>query len=923
LAVGAVVRPDGKILVDAWELTNPSPTQYENLVVQYNQDGTLDTSFGSGGSVATPGFLANFSDDPIALGPQGRIVVVGSDPSFSSMLVTEYNSDGSLNQNFGSGGIVTKSLLQGSPTSADQFGTFIPAAHTVAVDAQGRILVAGSATPGPGSLGGGPQASLFRFNPDGSLDKTFAVNGSMTNVFGSTGGETTGVAVRPNGQIVVAGVAGTPSASPFPNVFAVEQFNPDGSPDLKFGFDGLEGTTIQGLDLELTGLAIQDNGDAVVVGRSLDIHTFASGFAMARYTPDGNPDPGFGSGGLVTTFLLNTTEVAGVALETDGNIVVAGTATDAITGNSDFGVAEYLGGPSKPVLIPPAAPTGPQPPNGNTGQLNPAFGTGGVLTTSFGGQEIETGIAAQADGKIVAVGDEVGVNFSGPFEILVARYNQDGTLDQSFGSGGTVFTLVGAADFFGSVAIQSDGKIVVAAEETDPITFLANILVLRYNPDGSLDQSFGSGGVVTTTLPNGENFSPGGPFNPFGGFTGNAVTLTADGHIVVVGSSFGGTAANSLVIAEYDQHGNLEQHFGSAGLVTTPSFTDSNGNTFVNPVANAVTVDRQGRIVVAGTDNNPSNNFNPSALLVRYNADGSLDQSFGFQGAVTSAFNGPSTNVFVPAGVSANAVVIRPDGKIIVAGNASAPSDAAFSANSFAVEQYNPDGTPDLSFGWDAITQYAVPVRVNGTFIATSMLLETGGDVVVAGTAVVFPIPGVSSVAGFALIRLNRDGSFDQSFGSNGVVTESFPNPQGSGFPILLAQEPNGNIVAGGTSLDPNTFQFEFGLAEYFGGPSNGNGVQAPTSGPSALRTGSSAVDPTVVNSSSNIPAPSSQSASSSPQSSGSHGLINSGQISALHIAERAALIAALSGGSQHSAAANSLDPLESSAIDALFATIS
>jgi uncharacterized delta-60 repeat protein len=545
-----------------------------------------------------------------------------------------------------------------------------------------------------------------------------------------------------------------------------------------------------------------------------------------------------------------------------------------------------------------------------------------VVTTSFGGEEFETGLATQADGKIVAVGDELGANFSGPFQILVARYNQDGTLDQSFGSGGAVFTLVGAADFFGSGAIQSDGKIVVAAEETDPVTFLANILVLRYNPDGSLDQSFGLGGVVTTALPNGQNFSLGGPFNPFGGFTGNAITLTSDGHIIVAGSSFGGSAANSLVIAEYDQHGILMQSFGTGGLVITPSFTDSTGNTFINPVANAVTVDRRGRIVLAGTENNPSNNFNPSALLVRYNSDGSLDQSFGFQGAVTSVFNGPPTNVFVPAGVSANAVVISPDGKIIVAGNASAPADAAFSGNSFTVEQYNPDGTPDLNFSSDAISLYAVPTRFGGAFVPTAVILQPGGRVVVAGTTILFL--GFNAVSGFAMIRLSSDGSFDESFGSAGVVSATFPNPQGDGFPILLAQEPNGNIVAGGTSIDSNTGQFEFGLAEYLGGPSGqdpaqslgeANTANTGQAGFSAGITGTAIAPPSTPSTSAiqtNIPAPPKSSANFAPAPNLS--TVGSGT-------RAAAFFTAFSGGSAH-AAGDPFDALESRARDAWFASI-
>jgi uncharacterized delta-60 repeat protein len=622
--VGAVVREDGKIIVDALDLI-PNSNQSENLLVQFNQDGTLDTDFGTGGSVVTPGFAASSGlftgGKPITLGPQGQIVVVGIQPSSSftfPMEVAEFNRDGGLNQNFGSGGIATFNLVHGFPTAQEPDGLFIPAPVAVAVDPQGRILVGGSAEflggPGTGLVSG---AALFRLNTDGRLDQTFGFNGSNTAVFGFLGAQVSAIAIRPNGQIVVAGLASDPT--PPPNSFglqdfAVEQFNPDGTQDLRFGFDGVVGTRIPNLNLDATGLAIQHSGDVVVVGFTTN-SSFTNGFAMARYTPDGNLDSTFGTNGIVTTFFPNAGASA-VALTPGGNIVVTGgIVVDPVTGHNDFGVAEYLGHPpappeppprdEPPPIPPPVYPTSalpqapPQPRPGPFGKLDSDFGTGGVVTSGpnlpvF----LAAGIATQTDGKIVAVGDD-----SNTFGLVVVRYNPDGSLDQNFGSGGVVNTVVGNGDFYGSVVIQEDGKIVVAAQETDPVTLQDNILVVRYNRDGSLDQSFGSGGIVITTLPNGQNFFMGSSTG-FGPLPGNAVTLTEDGRIVVVGTASittpGGPQDNGLVIAEYDRHGNLVPGFGSGGLVIAPSFTDSAGNTFTAPEANSVAVDRRGRILVAG-----------------------------------------------------------------------------------------------------------------------------------------------------------------------------------------------------------------------------------------------------------------------------------------------------------------------------------
>jgi uncharacterized delta-60 repeat protein len=167
-------------------------------------------------------------------------------------------------------------------------------------------------------------------------------------------------------------------------------------------------------------------------------------------------------------------------------------------------------------------------------------------------------------------------------------------------------------------------------------------------------------------------------------------------------------------------------------------------------------------------------------------------------------------------------VAIRPDGRIVVAGDAK-PGNEFFPNFGFAVEQFNPDGSPDLNFGSHGITTYVYPPRYAGQFNATGLVLQRDGSVVVAGTTdLVIATPfSFQSVIGFAMIRLQPDGTFDQSFGSGGVVTTTFPNPQAFGLPIMLAQEPNGNLVVAGTTFDTTNGLFELGLAEYLAGPSD------------------------------------------------------------------------------------------------------
>jgi uncharacterized delta-60 repeat protein len=940
--LGAIVRPDGKIIVDAGEVI-PNTFQLENLLVQYNLDGTLDTSFGSGGTVVTPGFLASFTGNPITLSPQGKIVVVGSNSNtFSGMAVAEFNLDGSPNQNFGSGGIATFSSVQGFPTIFDQFGVFAATPVAVAVDFQGRVLVGGTVNslPVPGS----PQAALFRLTPDGKLDNTFGFNGSITNVFGFLGNEITAIAIRPNGQIVVAGQASNPNTIA-PEDFAVQQFNPDGTPDLRFGFDSIVGTTIPNVNLYATGLAIQASGDIVVVGGTADVQNFFNvGFAMTRYTPDGNLDPTFGTNGIVTTFFPQTTDRSGngtnvtnVSLTPDGNIVVAGTVVDSVTGNDDFGVAEYLGRPPAPPSPPfpsglpapvppplyppfPIVPQPPQPPLGPNGRLNPAFGNHGTITSGPNVPASAAGVATQTDGKIVAVGDSTTTG-----GIVVVRYNPDGSLDQSFGTGGVVNAVIGNSDFFGSVVVQSDGKIVIAAEAMDPVTGLSDILVLRLNPDGSFDQTFGSGGSVTTALPNGQNFTPGGFPNLFT-YTGNAITLTADGRIIIAGTASTGVpfaqTTTGLVIAEYDQHGKLVQGFGSGGLVIATSFTDSAGNTFTAPEANGVTVDSRGRILVAGSAANPSNIFAPSvAVLARYNSDGSPDQSFGFQGAVTSVFDVAGSNVFVPTGNFATAVAVRPDGKIIVAGNAIDPGSQIAS---FAVEQFNRDGSPDLNFGSHALALWSVGDGFGGNLIPTALVLQRDGSIVVAGSTTIFQIFSFPfNINGFGMIRLRPDGTFDSSFGSNGVVTSSFF----SGGPIMMAQRPNGNLVVEGTIFDQSAGAFELGLAEYTAeppGPSLAAGFALPSGAILARAGGGLAIGAPAALLSAASSAASQANGPASPTIS-VHSVAAASLASGNSSTRTAAFFAAFAGAAVHvpsDSVADALGALEPSAIDAMLASL-
>src|SRR5215471_19418992 len=200
------------------------------------------------------------------------------------------------------------------------------------------------------------------------------------------------------------------------------------------------------------------------------------------------------------------------------------------------------------------------------GDLDPTFGTAGMVMTDINrSTDIAQAVAIQADGKLVVVGQTYKHNdFSGE-DFVVTRYNTDGTLDNSFNHTGIVRTdFPGLAAVPSSVVIQPDGKIVVAGGAFPLFTFLGNFKVVRYNPNGSLDRSFGSGGIVTTTFPGDGSYA-------------FAVALQADGKIVAAGTDFvdfnpGDMSDTDFALARYNSDGSPDPTFGNGGTVTTDFF---------------------------------------------------------------------------------------------------------------------------------------------------------------------------------------------------------------------------------------------------------------------------------------------------------------------------------------------------------------
>ena len=390
-----------------------------------------------------------------------------------------------------------------------------------------------------------------------------------------------------------------------------------------------------------------------------------------------------------------------------------------------------------------------------SGSLDLTFDTDGTVTTAIGsGSDVGNGVAIQSDGKIVVAGYSGNGN---DLDFAVIRYNSNGSLDTGFGSNGKVTTDIANDDDYGnSVAIQADGKIVVAGYGR--ISSNNDIVVVRYNTDGTLDLSFDSDGKVTTPIGTSSDYA-------------FAVTIQTDGKIVVAGSSA------AFVVVRYNTDGSLDSNFDFDGIVTSAIGNSSEGL--------SIALQLNGKIVVAGYR---SLNAVVDAAVVRYNTDGSLDLTFDSDGIVTTDISGFIDRVY--------SVGVQPDGKIVVAGI----SLDSLNSN-FLVMRYDTNGTLDPTFDTDGIVTIDV-ASYNES--ARSLAIQSDGKIVVTGLSTI----GTTSFV--VLLRYQTNGSLDNTFDADGIVTTTIG---GSCKGQSIALQSDGKIVVAGYALIAGNL--DFAVARY------------------------------------------------------------------------------------------------------------
>ncbi|MBI4834818.1 MAG: hypothetical protein HY811_08385 [Planctomycetes bacterium] len=384
--------------------------------------------------------------------------------------------------------------------------------------------------------------------------------------------------------------------------------------------------------------------------------------SSALINPAGIKDTDFGASGVVTTAVLApSSALNALGIQPDGKIVGGGSAYNGV--NQFFTLARYTA----------------------SGALDAAFGTAGVVTTTLTPGDACNSLAFQADGKIVAGGyGTVG----GDNIIDLARYTITGALDAAFGINGIVTTTVGTSCSSSDVKIQADGKIILGGTSASGLDFVS--VLVRYTASGALDLTFDTDGVVTSSV--------------LTGF--RAVEILHDGTILAAG----GGNNKSIGLARYTITGTLDTAFGTNGVVTTTLGTGGNDDS-----AYDLALQDDGKILICGFTKGPAAEY--YGVILRYNANGTLDTAFGTNGSVLIAIPTYTT-------VGYASIAVQADGKIVVGGFAGSAA-----VTKFLLARYNSNGTIDSAFGTNGIILELVGIQANGY----ALKIQADGKLVIGG----------------------------------------------------------------------------------------------------------------------------------------------------------------------------------------------
>jgi uncharacterized delta-60 repeat protein len=652
----------------------------------------------------------------------------------------------------------------------------------------GQILAAGYSTHSTNDANYPTQFILTLYNANGTVDTGFGDNGTVTTQFSSSNSSSVAysVTVDSSGNIYVAGYTSS-NITGGQDVFAIASYTSTGAPNTAFGTNGNGLVTTPASTFGLTGnvfikqILIQSDGNILAVG---DI-SGSDNIILASYTPSGSLDTTFNSSGSTPGIVVTNPFGNGVggisgaviipasSTEYPGEILLAGTLTPFGSTQGEVALALYKA----------------------NGTLDTIFGINGVCIPFIGSNDTINGVAI--DGNDILVAGSVNGQFA-----LMAFSLSSGVHDTTFGTGGVAYlpasVTAGTSDYAQSVVVQSNGTILVSGQVN------GQLVVAEYNSDGTINTSFGNGGVFTV---------PGVTLNS-ANTTDGSLAVQGNGEIIVGGSGQDSNNGSDLSLAE------IQPNLVTAKLVTTFGNNDNGtgtsgvaaNNVGGSDILTSITLDN-GQILAAGysTPNTNDANYPTQFILTLYNPDGTVDTSFGNQGTLTTQFS-PSNSSSV-----AYSVTVDSSGNIYVAGYTS--SDLTNGQDVFAIASYTCTGAPNTAFGTNGnglVTTPASSFGLSGNISIKQILIQSDGNILAVGDS--------SNSAAIILASYTPSGSLDQTFGSSGiaVVPNVFNNANGgvggiSGAVIIPASstEYPGEILLAGTFTPYASTQGEVALALY------------------------------------------------------------------------------------------------------------
>ena len=770
-----------------------------------NAQASLDPSFGNAGEIVQnfDGFTADYIRTLTVLQPDGKVLVAGYiQGGTTRVALARYNTDGSLDQSFGTGGTVIT-----------EFGTYAYA-ESLVFDNNGNVLVAGS-------------FGIARYSANGVLDTGFGNGGRITSF------QNIRKAVRDgNGNILVG------DGSRF------ARFQPTGAFDLSFGQNGITPY----LGNSYSDFALAPDGKIVTIeSRYNGNQTNQYDIVVRRYLSNGQADPGFGQSGLYAFDNGGFADYATTVVIQQGKVLVGGysqhlqphptipnsyqTVTRSVLlfrlADDGQGLDGSFGSSGKVLFRYNAVngnnydyfygmgvdPTDRIVVSGSYGQYR--FSVSGQLDTGFGMSGVASRIIYPYSGGGIAFGSQGLIYLGGYYSsgsqgsnFAVQRFLDNGTPDNSFDSDSYVQTSFSGplADYLRHVAVrQADGKIVVVGYTSGGVN---EMLMARYLPDGQLDSGFGNGGIVRTGvngsvnaaavandgtifvsngsyiwryLPNGslDTTTPANGFGTSGqryaeGVYIQSLQIDTSGRLLASGYRWqptNGYYSYDFAVVRFSQAGVLDSGYGTSGIASFDLNTTATIRS--DQIPYGMDVDGSGRVTVVGYTNDynstTSQSTNNLAVIARFTSTGQLDPTFNPSGGGILLTTGGDGST------SARTVAMDPLGRIIV-------------GFSYALHRYNPDGTLDTSFSGDGIA-------LNNYYYIQALHLDGVGRIVMGGSG--------------HLTRFNDDGTPDTAFGPNGRVSTSGRNS------YAIAVDNANHVIAAGYKDSTGSTGTDYWLARY------------------------------------------------------------------------------------------------------------